>query len=277
MSSVNMGSSELDPPVSTRKPRKRRVVEEEEEDASWGANPSDDTKRRDASPQQAPQAENAADPDPRDQPYAPDDAPINLDTSPAPPLPTTQKKRGRKKKAAEAQEPPPDPHNPAPPATDDIPVPTPEPAEPPAKRKRGRPRKSDTAAKAAEATAITPPPEAQPQPESEAGTEQQTLSELPPNSHSQTESLQPSSAKSNSGGEDKENTQPREADMRQAAETRDEGKEDGDGKAQKQELNAKPGAPAKTQDLKVPQKVQYRVGLSRRSRIAPLLKSLKKV
>lgn len=279
VSSVNLGSSEIDPPISTRKARKRKTAEEEDE--LWDTGALGSGRGDGTSPPQAPNDGTLAayaEPETDDQTYTPNEQPSN----PAPPAATNQKKRGRKKKTSQTQESPPNTHHPTPQAAEACPEPPSEPVQPSTKRKRGRPRKSDPGPEAATASI---PPQAQPYAEADASADQQPLSELPYNSQPQSEP-QPPDVKKEKGGDDgetKENTQPpaTEVDIKHAANTKDEGDE----KREKQEpkQNGKPVSTkpsvvgtAKQDQKGPPQKVRYRVGLSKRSRIAPLLKSLKK-
>ena len=179
-----------------------------------------------------------------------------------PPDPPAKGKRGRKKKESKLDEPTPTfPEEEV--EADPEPVETTEPA---AKRKRGRPRKSEPV----KTTQPEPIDDGEPAQDEEVlrlDAEPEPLSDIHPN-------FQPSPAAAT--GTDANGTG---------------GKENGALGAVGGEETASPGGKAKEkgkeegkekgkgkQDAKIggPKTVQYRVGLSKRSRIAPLLKSLKK-
>ncbi|GAB1313099.1 AT hook domain-containing protein [Madurella fahalii] len=282
VSSINLGSSEIDPPISTRKTRKRRIVDEEDE--LWKIGPLGSEKGDDTSPPQAPNDGNSA----TYPESAANDQTYTLDVQPSTPAPAaaTQKKRGRKKKATQTQEPPLNPLDPTPQAAEVCSEPAPEPVRPPAKRKRGRPRKPEPTPKvtAASASPLAHSPQEQPYPEPEASGEQQPLSELPHNSQPQPGSQSLDLMRDNGGDDDesKENTPPAapEMNIKHVVDNQDKGnvKEEKEEQKHEEPISTKPGVvgTAKQDQKRPPQKVQYRVGLSKRSRIAPLLKSLKK-
>jgi hypothetical protein len=256
VSSVGLVSSEMDPPPSTRRTRKRKIVQEDED--TWELDPLDGGQGNDYPLQpdahEKGEAKDAAapatqpDPDMNDQLFAPPELEptnIELTESPAaaPPAPTQKKKPGRKKKGSKPKQPTP------PVETDPDPEPAAEPAEvaePPATRKRGRPRKSEP----------TKPAPAEPQVEADISNNPpspQPLSEVPGNSQSHSVA----DTNSNGGGDSKGDGLSSPAVVTEPAIKKGMEKE------------------KVTQNQK-DQKVQYRVGLSKRSRIAPLLKFVKK-
>jgi hypothetical protein len=195
-----------------------------------------------------------------------------LETPISPPK-AVSNKRGRKKKASQTDKPPPPEKDTSAPLgeaeAEPAPAPT-ETAEPPAKRKRGRPRRSDVAQAQAERSEDLGQqhPEGG-QGETEADTALQPPRPLSKASHNSRpkqpqEPLPDAGAQGNSdnrGGGSKEN------DISRAIP-----------EPVIQDLKTKDPDPkqVKLGVLNPPQKVGYRVGLSKRSRIAPLLKSLKK-
>jgi hypothetical protein len=224
---------------------------------------------------------------------APDTQPSHVDATNVPtetPKPAAKGKRGRKKKGAKSQDVFETPEE----AVDRItnllgdiqnhfsavsnePAPAepdPQPArqlaeevpEPPSKRKRGRPRKFETAKPQTEPMQQEPPkqqPVGQVQPPAEADATAQPLSELSRNSQPDdpTEGAEKGDEGANTAN--KENNSPvKDVEVSEEPKGKEKQKEEG-----KQAVkDVKPGV----------QKMQYRVGLSKRSRIAPLLKSLKK-
>ncbi|KAK4242158.1 hypothetical protein C8A03DRAFT_11575 [Achaetomium macrosporum] len=276
--STRLTSSGLEPPPSTRRSKRRRVVQG---DDTWQLDPlaafqechdGQDPPNADLEGEGGDAAvrPGLGTNDGLSEPpgVEPNDAePVETPISPPKAVP---KKRGRKKKASQTDEPPRDTDQPTPAEAEPAPAPT-ETAEPPAKRKRGRPRKSDTAKSQVE-LAEEPEQQHAGDVQGEAETDvsphppQRPLSEVSRNSQptSQPELLPAAVAKDNSdsGGEGKENDV---SSTTQGPVTKDaKTKEDTDQKQPKLGI------------LNPPQKVQYRVGLSKRSRIAPLLKSLKK-
>jgi hypothetical protein len=274
VSPTQLDEFELESPAPTRRTKKRKVVREAADD-SWERDPLGGTQENDDAPPHNAQtqggtggighkvAQPVAD---MDIPaFLPPTEPIDIEAMEVPatvPKPTAKSKRGRKKKSAKTQEPAPEPDEPIQIAeAEPEPAPElPEATEPPAKRKRGRPRKS----------AVTKPqpepepenePELQPyegaEPEAETNTALQPLPEVGHNSHPSPEGA---ASDMESGGVDDR----KENDLAVAKDTVAKDKP-----TEKEKQAAK--------DLKTgPQKVQYRVGLSKRSRIAPLLKCLKK-
>ena len=277
MASSNIDSSDMGPPSSTRRTKKRKVVQDEDDD--WDHTPLDGAQGSDTpARQKAPGIEEAGDTtvpavpldsDTNCQPAtAPEPEIIDLDSIESPtaptPKPTQKKKPGRKKKGAKTKE--------ATPPADANSEPIPGPAEvpePPAKRKRGRPRKSETK-KPADEPASDTVEEVQADVADDASLPQ-PLSEVPhnlqPSGHSKFDTTAGTDRDDGVGTkENKEGPPPVVAeaeakgdDSKATSTTKEKGKE-----------KEKPGATTQNQ------KVQYRVGLSKRSRIAPLLKSLKK-
>ncbi|KAL2016522.1 hypothetical protein VTK56DRAFT_3450 [Thermocarpiscus australiensis] len=282
--SEDVATSELEPPATRQKAKKRKIVQEA--DDSWALDPLGEVQRSSDGPQQGAREgqtsglENCTalrDSDTKSQPPIPGVEPVhvNLDESAnaPPPEPASKKNKGRKGKRTKAKEPIPDRKEPTP-LAEDNPEPTAaaaEVSEPPAKRKRGRPRRSQTTEAAATQAQPQPVPALEPaedvradadaaEPNNNNAPSPQPLSEFSANS-------QPSAAdtKANGGGggggsgsDCKENVQPAEPALKEATST----------KEKKKQAVIKPGV--------LNQKVQYRVGLSKKSRIAPLLKSLKK-
>lgn len=282
VSSDGLASSEVDSPAGTRRAKKMRVIQDE--DDSWEQDPLDDAQNNHDSPYQDAHDEREASGQPAD---------LDVTEGPATAPEPAPKKRGRKKKGAKAKEPtPPAEANPTPAAA------PPEATEAPVKRKRGRPRKSEA----------SKPETTQPQPEPADETAQkssddnvnnshdtnpppspQPLSERPGNSQQAAQSEhQPRPLTTNTnamgsgdGGDAKENSAVAEPTARNDSSNMDSAKAKGEGKGdegkgdvKKEEGQGKQGVAAAAKPT-IP-KVQYRVGLSRRSRIAPLLKSLKK-
>jgi hypothetical protein len=195
----------------------------------------------------------------------PEIEPIDVEAAEVPistPKPPAKGKRGRKKKGSK-------PAEPASEINEQTPAePEPEPAaalieapEPPAKRRRGRPRRSEAAKLQAE-----PEDEqlSEQQPTEEAQAE--TLSELNRNS-------QPGAAADPTGNgigdanpDSKENSPPAAKEITDT-ETDTKGREKDKQAAAGKDVKGGTGSA---------QTVRYRVGLSKRSRIAPLLKCLKK-
>ncbi|KAH6847977.1 hypothetical protein B0I37DRAFT_376335 [Chaetomium sp. MPI-CAGE-AT-0009] len=272
VSPPGLDSFELESPAPARRAKKRKVVREAEDDP-WERDPLGGTQEDNHPLQQGAQAQGevgdtghsvpqpAADMDA--QTLLPEVEPIDVEATEVPattPKPTAKNKRGRKKKGAKTQEPALESDKPTQ-AAEAEPEPVPEPAEitePPAKRKRGRPRKSET-------SKPQPEPEIEPEqqsyeeagPEAETNTAVQPLSEVDRNSQPSPE-VAAADTKGGALGDSKEND---------AAVAKDAAVK---GKPTEKEKQA-------AKDVKSgPQKVQYRVGLSKRSRIAPLLKCLKK-
>jgi hypothetical protein len=261
-----LDAPELETPASTRRAKKRKVVREAEDEV-WELDPLGRTQESNDAPQQDAQADGEAgdaahtaqpEADVDGQAPTPEAEPLDVETVEAPLTtrkPVPKGKRGRKKKGAKTQEPAPELEEPIQTAETE-PALAPEPVEdtePPAKRKRGRPRKSGAAKP-------QPEPEYEPQqqpseeaqPDVDINTAPQPLSEVDHNS-------QPSPAVAtdvgdgDTAGDSKENELPvvKDAVVKE--------------KATKKEKQA-------AKDVKV----QYRVGLSKKTRIAPLLKCLKK-
>ncbi|KAH6621248.1 hypothetical protein B0J18DRAFT_221662 [Chaetomium sp. MPI-SDFR-AT-0129] len=266
-SSVGIPSSELNPPTSARRMRQRRVTREVEDD-SFEADPLGSTQENTAPQQQkeAPQEgnimgvhEDAHDETPIPNTEPADTEPIELPEETA--KPATKGKRGRKKKGAKARQ--------APPPQLDEPVPIeeaetkPEPVkdpEPPAKGKRGRPNKIKPKAKSAAEVPPSDESDAEAEPEVDIpDTAPQVLSEGDTN-RPPSPTTTARGDTSDAPGESKENKAPPTKDVETPKDKLAE-------KAEKTVIkDLKPSA----------QKVRYRVGLSKRSHIAPLLKCLKK-
>ncbi|KAK4144120.1 uncharacterized protein C8A04DRAFT_36950 [Dichotomopilus funicola] len=261
-SSVGIPSSKLDPPTSTRRMRQRRVTREAE-DESFEADPLGSTQENTAPQQQkeAPQEGNIM----GVHEDAHDETPIrNTEPADAEPIeppeetakPAAKGKKGRKKKGSKAQQ--------APPPELDEPVPTKsEPVkdtQPPVKGKQGRQNKTKPKVKS---TAEVPPSD-----ESDAEAEAEVdIPDTAPQILSEGDTNRPPSPTttargdtSDAPGESKENKAPPTKDVETPKDKLAE-------KAEKSTVkDVKPSA----------QKVRYRVGLSKRSHIAPLLKCLKK-
>jgi hypothetical protein len=179
--------------------------------------------------------------------------------------PVAKNKRGRKKKASQPDEPTPSVNEPLPTVEEprNLPI-APGEAEiakpvPATKRKRGRTRKSEAVANATTRGETQDEPERQEQ--QPANETAQPLSEVPPNSQhlaSQARAREDGKENAAAGGDVNK-------DGGIDAETRPPLQEEPEAKQQKSGKQAGP-----------PQKVQYRVGLSKRSRIAPLLKIVRK-
>jgi hypothetical protein len=146
------------------------------------------------------------------------------------------------------------------------------PSEPPAKKKRGRPRKSETTNKPAE---VVEQPAPAAEEEHNRGAENltedvqeapvQALTELEHNSHPEPVVPDKETPVGNEGGNDKENS------GSEAPASKDKANDEA------KEKNKETPKTTTTSTLgKTIGKVQYRVGLSRMSRIAPLLKVIKK-
>ncbi|KAH6622924.1 hypothetical protein F5144DRAFT_345513 [Chaetomium tenue] len=272
-SPTQLDAFELESPAPTRKTKKRKVVREAE-DESWERDPLGSTQENNDLPPQNLQtqddvgntghstAQPVADMDTRA--FLPEGEPIDIDAmeaQEAAPKPTAKSKRGRKKKGAKTQEPAPEPDGPTP-AAEAEPEPVPEPAEttkPPSKRKRGRPRKSEIS---------------KPQPEPENEPEQQPYEEAEVEAESNAAGLQPLFEVDRNAQPDPE-VAATDADGSYVGDSKENDPTVAKGAVAKDKPTEKEKQAAK--DVKSgPQKVQYRVGLSKRSRIAPLLKCLKK-
>lgn len=275
VTSAGRTSPEPEPPTSTRKTKRRRVVREIEDDGlesdplggTQGNNdvPSrhthDETMARDADYTTVrPGA------DVNDQAPVTDVEPINIEAMEvltATPKPTAKGKRGRKKKGSKPVEPAPDLNEPTPAEPEPEPAADPvEASELPAKRKRGRPRRSE-APKFQVGTRDEQQPEQQPTEEAQA----EALSEVNYNS-------QPGSA----AGKKEHDIGDAAQDCREngppvAKEATDT---DNDTKGREKDKQVAVGKDVKAGGGGGAQTVRYRVGLSKRSRIAPLLKCLKK-
>lgn len=275
--------SELEPPTSTRRAKKRKVVREAEGDP-WEQDSVRDTQGNTDLPRQETHDKGITgdvhhttmqpEPEVNGQTSIPGIEPVDVDAMEVPtatPKPTAKGKRGQKKKGKKSQEPAPDLIEPTPPTQIN-----PEPAAAPSgttehltKRKRGRPRKPEVSKPQVEHTdeqeQVQQPTEedaqAQTTEAAEEDTPPQPLSELHHNSQPcsaagakeyETRDADQNSKENNSVPASKEGTGP---------DTKSKGKD----------------VQAVGKDLKAGvQKVRYRVGLSKRSRIAPLLKCLKK-
>ncbi|KAK3997051.1 hypothetical protein QBC44DRAFT_354957 [Cladorrhinum sp. PSN332] len=194
-----------------------------------------------------------------DETFAPEPEPeLITETAPSPKEPPAKKKRGRKKKegtpvepVVQSEEPSFEPLNAA------------ESGEPPSKKRRGRPRKSDMA-KAPTPEPVLPPIE--PEPLAEVPRTQKRGRKKITDEEEEEEAYKPvAEVEAEEEDDVKENKKQQETKAVVVVEPEVKKKEE------------KP-APAKTAAdvIAATNKVQYRVGLSKRSRIAPLLKSLKK-
>ncbi|KAK4130871.1 hypothetical protein BT67DRAFT_445188 [Trichocladium antarcticum] len=254
VSSGGLGSADMDPPVPTTRRKRRRKMDQEEDplllDAVDGAQGNDNSLQQDGKAEDELKDATVSglqpDPNASDQPVAPPEVEA-IDVDPiespaaAPPAPTQRKKPARKKKGSKTKA--------ATPPAEPEPAPATEPAEaaePPATRKRGRPRKPEAAAArsvepAADAEAANTAPSPQP------------LSEF-----SRGHKSQPHPGAEEGDNNDDDDTK-RNGLPPPHAVAEPVGKET-----------------EKTARNQTDQKVQYRVGLSKRSRIAPLLKFVKK-
>jgi hypothetical protein len=276
ITSAGRTSPEAEPPTSTRRTKRRKVVRETEDD-SWELDPlggtqgNNDTVPRDTHDEGIPEDADytAVQPemDINEQTPTLEIEPIDVEVAEVPmttPKPPAKGKRGRKKKGSKPAEPAPELNEPTPAEPEPEPAAAPVEAlvpEPPAKRRRGRPRRSEAAKLQAE-------PEDEQLPEQQLTEEAQaeTLSELNHNS-------QPGAAADPEGNDigdanpdSKENSPPAAKGITDT-ETDTKGREKDKQAAAGKDVKAGTGGA---------QTVRYRVGLSKRSRIAPLLKCLKK-
>ncbi|KAK4226992.1 hypothetical protein QBC38DRAFT_479015 [Podospora fimiseda] len=192
-----------------------------------------------------------------DETFAPEvEAELMVEIAAPPPEPAAKKKRGRKKKDPTPVEPVPQLEEPS----FETPV-VEEAEEPPSKKRRGRPRRSEVA------KAPTPEVESEP-------VEPEPLARAPRNTQR---------------GRKKKTEEEKEEEQEEEAYKPEPGPGDDVKENKKQEMKPVEQPVTKTKEEKKPakektaadviaatNKVQYRVGLSKRSRIAPLLKSLKK-
>ncbi|KAJ4307075.1 hypothetical protein N0V88_000450 [Collariella sp. IMI 366227] len=264
LSSERRPRNKRKPPASTRRTKKRKIIQEEEEYSEPA--PLDNHEVHVETPQQdlyimeepldfVPQPELDVVEEAAPAAPEPEFEPINIEAqeSPVPPPKTAAKgKRGRNKKATKADEAPPEPIQPE--QSEQLAEAIPEPP----RRKRGRLRKSEIA---------QPPPEPEPLEQPRAEAEDETDNRIEPEpltelAHNTRPTSPPSKGKAGSdeGGNSKENDLP---PVEKPVTKEVKAKE-------KEQKAAKGGVMGHNG------KVQYRVGLSRMSRIAPLLKSLKK-
>ncbi len=274
MSSKAGDSTELETPSSTRRVKKRKVVQEVA-DEPWALDPLggiQENNNREVGEAEGTAAQQEAHPTSQTptQPAEPTSIePLQAPTS------TAKGKRGRKKKVSrpdesmsDLTEQPPTEANPSPAKF----------TEPPAKRKRGRPRKSEPEP---QSTNTQPEPmddeaeqhltnNKQAETEAEPHTNPPPLSQKHLNPQHNPEAAIANGGDSADAGKENETLESYAAAMEIAA--------DSGGKAKEKKEKEKQGAikDAKTAGGQKPAVVQYRVGLSKRSRIAPLLKSLKK-
>ncbi|EGS23596.1 uncharacterized protein CTHT_0002910 [Thermochaetoides thermophila DSM 1495] len=276
---VSSTVEEKETPPSIRLPKKRRVVQDEDEGyGDWQQVTSMEQHINDqALSEEVP--EGGADEQFGDQSVAPPalESPEIATKQLSPPVESAPKKRGRPRKRKFEEDMTPAQKEPAP-------VPTePEAPVPPAKRKRGRLRKSEV-----KPTDDMP---AQPAVETEAdaiGSNPETLTEVQVNpqpvmaqptedSRHKEETADSSESKENNGnGPSKpataKDSMPAKRNVDEYEETpipKEEDMEDGGSKEAATPAIVLP-------KLNLGMKAQYRVGLSKKSKIAPLLKSLKR-
>ena len=274
MSSKALDSAGLENPSSTRRAKKRKVVQEAA-DEPWGLDPlggtqeNNDCEIRDAEGTAAQQEAHTI-----NQAQTHSAEPTSVEPLQAP-TSTAKGKRGRKKKVSKPDE---SMSNfTEQPLAEVNPSPA-EPTEPPTKRKRGRPRKSEPEP---QSTNTQPEPmddeaeqhltnNKQAETEAEPHTNPPPLSQKHLNPQHNPEAAIANGGDSADAGKENETLESYAAAMEIAA--------DSGGKAKEKKEKEKQGAikDAKTAGGQKPAVVQYRVGLSKRSRIAPLLKSLKK-
>ncbi|KAL2166322.1 hypothetical protein VTG60DRAFT_2929 [Thermothelomyces hinnuleus] len=272
VSSTGPELSEREPPSSARRAKKKKKVVREIEDDNQEQDPLGTTRENMDTPPQAKETQRGfvedlshvaaqSGKDVNDEDFVPEADPTDaevMEKQEPTPKPAAKGKKGKKKKGSNTQAAAPEPDEPAQTgvvAPSETSPETAETAAPPAKRKRGRPRKSDAS-------------KPQPEPESE-----EQIPEQQPEKDAGPES-EPRSAPQPLAEVDHHNSQP---DPKVAAndagdtirETESEEKENKVAEKEKQQT-------AKDIIKPAPRKVQYRVGLSKRTRIAPLLKSLKK-
>ncbi|KAL2185337.1 hypothetical protein L209DRAFT_712676 [Thermothelomyces heterothallicus CBS 203.75] len=283
-SSTGPELSEREPPSSARRAKKRKAVREIEDDHQE-PDPLGTTREITETPPQATETQRgfvedlshvAAQPgkDVDDEDFVPEADPTDaevMERQGPTPKPAAKGKKGKKRKGSRTQAAAPEPDEPvqtglvAPAETSPGAAET---AEPPAKRKRGRPRKSDSSKPQPEPESEEQGPEQQPEkdagPEPEAHTAPQPLAEV---DHHNSQPVQKVAA--SDAGDAIRETESGEKENEVAVE-KDAAATDKVAEKEKQQA-------AKDNIIKpAPPKVQYRVGLSRRTRIAPLLKSLKK-
>ncbi|KAK0741656.1 hypothetical protein B0T21DRAFT_345550 [Apiosordaria backusii] len=291
--------TDMDPPTSTasgRKTKKRRTIQDDDDnDGDFRAENDHSHVSEEIStelvppPEPLPEPEQQAEPQPKKKRGRKKKEPVPQPEEPVPevelrevyqPDVSVSPPEGQIAPVPDMFEP-----EPAPETVEPVPEPEPVPEEPPTKKRRGRPRKSDTVA--------------QPQPAvidvEEEPVEQvkEPLAELPTNS--QPKGKKTPAAKGKGGKKKKEVVVDSDED-----EENDDGKEWSEKQEQEDQeeepVEAKKAAKEVIAEAKVEMKVEvkkvkdekptagatpikpagYRVGLSKRSRIAPLLKSLKK-
>lgn len=170
--------------------------------------------------------------------------------------------------------------------------PAPEQAERrPAKRKRGRPRRSETVPTPAhasspskhvseEALTIDPDGGTHVEPEVNAERKAENRAQVHESPHAHVEGVQDARSSAEDGGILSKRNLKTQSDTKGAQTSEDKSSRKGDGGHEGHEVEVvhKPGTKDKAQTLSKAQggKVLYRVGLSKRSRITPLLKSLRK-
>ncbi|KAL2260459.1 hypothetical protein VTK26DRAFT_5517 [Humicola hyalothermophila] len=271
VASENLASPEIVPPMSTRQGRKRKAFQEEGGDGNSTA-VSSAQENGEFSLEEVGGGEVAGHADGRASAAPESESPV------APTSKSTQKKRpGRPKKGAKSKEP-------APPANAD-PEPIVEPAEvaePAAKRKRGRPRKSEAnEPTSADKPAADSTKEVEHESADKAATPQ-PLSEVPRNSQTSVPPKDPNPAADadRDGSDDSKENDSRGLPSAVSEAAAGKGVDDDNNKAANSRKEKEKEKEAEIQTgvaaYKTTPKVHYRVGLSRRSRIAPLLKSLKK-
>ncbi len=274
VSSKALDSAGLENPSSTRRAKKRKVVQEAA-DEPWGLDPlggtqeNNDCEIRDAEGTAAQQEAHTI-----NQAQTHSAEPTSVEPLQAP-TSTAKGKRGRKKKVSKPDE---SMSNfTEQPLAEVNPSPA-EPTEPPTKRKRGRPRKSEPDPQFTKTQIQPTDDEAEQSPtnnkqaetEAEPHTTPQPLSQIHPNPQPNSEAAIANGGDSGEAGKENEALELDAAVKDTAA--------DSGGKTKEKKEKEKQGAikDVKTSGGQKPAVVQYRVGLSKRSRIAPLLKSLKK-
>ncbi len=273
VSSKALDSAELETPSSSRRAKKRKVVREVA-DESWGLDPLGGTQEdnaceiRDAERTAAQQEGHTTSQAPTHSTKPTSIEPLQAPTS------TAKGKRGRKKKVSKPDEsmsnltePPPTEPNPSPA----------EPTEPPTKRKRGRSRKSEPEPQSTKIQTeliddglehhLTNDKQAET--EAEPHPTSSPLSQIHPNPQPSPEAAIATDGGSGVGGKENET-------LELGAVAKDTAAGGGKTKEKKEKGKQEVIKDAKIGIGQKPAGVQYRVGLSKRSRIAPLLKSLKK-
>ena len=271
VSSKALDPAELETPSSTRRTKKRKVGPEVA-DESWGLDPLGGTQENNDC-----EIGDAKDTAAQQEAHTIGQAPTHPaePTGTEPPTSTAKAKKGRKKKTPKPDESTSNITELSPAEADPSPA---EPTEPPAKRKRGRPRKSEPEPQSTKTRPESIEDELeqhltddkQVETEAEPHTTPSPLFQIHPNPQSSHETAIVNGGGSGDGGKENEALELDAAAKDSAADSGVKTKEKKETEKQGAIKDAKTGGGQK------PAVVQYRVGLSKRSRIAPLLKSLKK-